>query len=256
MSAENTATAPETTSEKNEQKFKEFLVLLAQKGYFDGAAEGTPEYEQKVEKAREKFFNALGIVERKKEAERLKVEGNEKLAQKSYSEALRCYSHAIELDPSNEIFYNNRAVVYCYLGEYDKACEDCQAAIKINPKYAKAYHRYGLALMNLENGSRVAEAVEQIKLACELEPKNETFKRDLKIANDKLMSLNGPAFKPEAYDAIHTDPEFANNPKLHKLLEEIRTEGPAATLKYMNDPEMVSMMAAIAERMYSVQNQQ
>jgi len=41
------------------------------------------------------------------------------------------YSKAVELDPKNPIFYENRAIVYTAKGLLKKAAEDYEAAVKL-----------------------------------------------------------------------------------------------------------------------------
>lgn len=41
-----------------------------------------------------------------------KEEGNSYYQQKEYSQAIECYSQAIDIDPSQSIYYSNRAMAY------------------------------------------------------------------------------------------------------------------------------------------------
>ena len=54
------------------------------------------------------------------------------------------YNKAIEDkgDKATEIDFCNRANAFIEMQELDKAIADCQKAIKINPKYIKAYYRH------------------------------------------------------------------------------------------------------------------
>ena len=45
-------------------------------------------------------------------ANKLKLQGNEKMKQKKYSQAIKCYTDAIDLDYSNSILFANRAQAY------------------------------------------------------------------------------------------------------------------------------------------------
>ena len=57
------------------------------------------------------------------------------------------FGQCLELDPLNGAFnqalYYNRACAHHKLGWHDKAMEDCEAAIALNPDYAKAYLKKG-----------------------------------------------------------------------------------------------------------------
>lgn len=68
---------------------------------------------------------------------------------KKYTEAIEKYSEAIELVPTS-VYYCNRAACYSNLKEFQKAISDCEEAIKLDPKYIKAFHRKALAYEYLE----------------------------------------------------------------------------------------------------------
>ena len=61
-----------------------------------------------------------------------------------YPQALEKYTKCIEEkgDKATEIDYSNRANAYTELDQLDLAIADFQKAIKINPKYMKAYYRH------------------------------------------------------------------------------------------------------------------
>jgi tetratricopeptide (TPR) repeat protein len=46
-------------------------------------------------------------------------------------------SSAIGLDATNPVFYCNRAAAYSRIGEYQKAIDDCNQAIRYDPNYGK-----------------------------------------------------------------------------------------------------------------------
>ena len=60
-----------------------------------------------------------------------------------YRGALVDYTKAIELDPTNAAFYNNRSIFKRKLKDYTGSIEDCTEAIDLNPKYAVAYINRG-----------------------------------------------------------------------------------------------------------------
>lgn len=84
-----------------------------------------------------------------KEAVDLKDQGNALLKDHKYNEAIEAYTKAIDLDPSNPIFYSNRAQVHIKLEAYGLALSDCDAALKVDPTFVKAYYRKGVSLMAL-----------------------------------------------------------------------------------------------------------
>ena len=70
-------------------------------------------------------------------------------------EAIRAYSEAIDENPRYRLAYSNRALSLMHMGHWQRAIEDCNAMIQLNPNDAQAYHRRGLAQQRL---GRTAEA--------------------------------------------------------------------------------------------------
>lgn len=81
--------------------------------------------------------------ENKAQAEKLKQTGNGLMSRKDYSKAIESYTEAISLDGTNAVYYSNRAAAYSSLGEHDKAIEDSEKALEIDPKFVKAFSRLG-----------------------------------------------------------------------------------------------------------------
>eukprot|EP00998_Keelungia_sp_KM082_P002165 NODE_1261_length_1405_cov_61.541471_g1250_i0.p1 GENE.NODE_1261_length_1405_cov_61.541471_g1250_i0~~NODE_1261_length_1405_cov_61.541471_g1250_i0.p1 ORF type:complete len:414 (+),score=107.26 NODE_1261_length_1405_cov_61.541471_g1250_i0:78-1319(+) len=169
------------TDSVTQEKLNEFIQILKQKGYFDNLVEGSPEYQEKYETAKKKFQQRnnpyAGLT-----AEQLKTQGNEKMTAGNFREAAQFYTKAIEADPTSAVYFCNRAAAFLHLKENRKALTDCERATSLNPGYGKAWDRYGTALFYEQ---RYPEAVEKYKRAVELEPGNQSYKDDLKAAEDK-----------------------------------------------------------------------
>ncbi len=85
-------------------------------------------------------------------AEKYKAEGNTFFQNNKFLEALDKYNQAINLKietKKNAIYYSNRAYVNLKLENFGSAIEDVNMAIKIDPDFAKAYHRRALAYFSL-----------------------------------------------------------------------------------------------------------
>ncbi|XP_017291299.1 small glutamine-rich tetratricopeptide repeat-containing protein alpha [Kryptolebias marmoratus] len=161
--------------------------------------------------------------EQKAEAERLKGDGNDQMKVENFAAAVQFYSEAIALNPQNAVYYCNRAAAYSKLGNYAGAVQDCERAISIDPNYSKAYGRMGLALSSL---NKHAEAVSYYKKALELDPDNDTYKTNLKIAEEKMetsspsaglggMDLAGLLSNPGFMNMAST---LMNNPQVQQLM--------------------------------------
>ncbi|EFO91456.1 CRE-SGT-1 protein [Caenorhabditis remanei] len=119
------------------------------------------------------------------QANKLKEEGNDLMKASQFDAAVQKYNAAIKLN-RDPVYFCNRAAAYCRLEQYDLAIQDCRTALALDPTYSKAWGRMGLAY-SCQN--RYEHAAEAYKKALELEPHQESYKNNLKIAEDKLKEL-------------------------------------------------------------------
>ncbi|VTJ71005.1 Hypothetical predicted protein [Marmota monax] len=84
-----------------------------------------------------------------KRAEELKTQANDYFKAKDYENAIKFYSQAIELNPSNAIYYGNRSLAYLRTECYGYALGDATRAIEIDKKYIKGYYRRAASNMAL-----------------------------------------------------------------------------------------------------------
>jgi tetratricopeptide (TPR) repeat protein len=66
--------------------------------------------------------------------------GNDYLHEGDYDRALENYNKAIELDPDIYQVYGNRGNIYDVKGEYEKAIADQTKALEINPRDGRNYY--------------------------------------------------------------------------------------------------------------------
>jgi tetratricopeptide (TPR) repeat protein len=71
--------------------------------------------------------------------------GNVHLNNRNYDRAIDDYNEAIRLDPKYAIGFHNRGLAYLRKGRLDPAVEDFDAAIRLNPKYTSAFINRALA---------------------------------------------------------------------------------------------------------------
>jgi len=206
----------ETGDAELDAKLAKFISNLQNnKAYFAGATPGSAEYKDRYQKAKAKFLETHQQIISQL-AEKHKNEGNEKLKMEEYSDAVKCYSLAIKLNPNNAIYYSNRAAAYSHLAEYSNAISDCESAIRIDPSYAKPYSRLGLAYFSLE---KYSEAVESYKKALALDPNNQSMKLALTHAEAKLSSTaSSRESSPPGRGGLNFA-ELLNNPAVKNLVQ-------------------------------------
>ncbi|KAL5712114.1 hypothetical protein ACHQM5_014315 [Ranunculus cassubicifolius] len=119
-------------------------------------------------------------------AQELKEKGNQfvKMGKKHYSEAIDCYTRAINQDSLNDsdtsIIFANRAHVNILLGNFRKALMDAEEAIMLCSTNVKAYYRAAKASLSL---NLLPEAESFSKAGLEQSANNEELKNLLKQVN-------------------------------------------------------------------------
>lgn len=213
--------ACEAHESDDEAKFKAFLHLLEEKGYFEGLEPGSEDYQSRVERARKKFekhnnpFSGLT-------AEEVKTKGNEFMSQGKYQDAVSAYTKAIELSSENPIYFSNRAAAYTHLKDYAKAIADSEHAIALNPKYAKSYSRLGIAYFYEK---KYTEAASALRKACELDPENASYKEDLQRAEEKAAAvpagggMGGAGGFPGGFPDMSQLSSLMSNPEFLRMAE-------------------------------------
>nr|XP_043636604.1 tetratricopeptide repeat protein 4 homolog [Erigeron canadensis] len=110
----------------------------------------------------------------------LKEEGNKyvKMGKKHYSEAIDCYTRAINQKALSEsetsIILSNRAHVNILLGNFGRALADSEEAIKLSPTYVKAFYRAAKASLSL---NKFFEAKAFCEKGLAQDPDNEELKK-------------------------------------------------------------------------------
>ncbi|KAI9505125.1 Hsp90 cochaperone [Coemansia spiralis] len=93
-----------------------------------------------------------------------KAKGNEAYKARRFDDALEHYTKAIESDPTDITFWNNKAAVYFEMGQYDECIETCLGAVDVGREnraeykhIAKALGRIGTAYHKKDNLDKAIE---------------------------------------------------------------------------------------------------
>lgn len=183
--------------------WKRYIESLGKAGFFGTAVEGSPAYEEKLAKAKEKFVkqqqnmaaaSAPAVTYDEAAAEKAKAEGNTHVGAGRHREAVECYTRAIELagpqGKSLHIYYCNRAAAKTSLGDNKGAEADARASIAANASFAKAHSRLGTALLSQ---GKVSDAVDALEKCLELDPSNDAARENLRSARDRLGKAGSAA---------------------------------------------------------------
>ncbi|KYK62692.1 tetratricopeptide repeat domain containing protein [Toxoplasma gondii TgCatPRC2] len=180
---------------------------------------------------------AKELTKEEQEAEELKQKGNELYKQKKFEAALEAYDEAIEKNPNEILYLNNKAAVYMELGDYDKCLAECQKALDKRyeckadfSKVAKVYCRmaacktrsgdYSGAIAMYEkalcedNNRMTRNALNEVKKLKEKKEKEDYINPALaeqhrEKGNEYFKQGDYPAAKKEYDEAIRRNPKDA-----------------------------------------------
>lgn len=83
-------------------------------------------------------FEISMAVKRARAISSARSNGNLLFKAEKFSQACVVYGHGLEHDPHNSVLLCNRAACRSKLGQFEKAIEDCTAALNVQPSYSKA----------------------------------------------------------------------------------------------------------------------
>ncbi|OVA02283.1 Tetratricopeptide TPR-1 [Macleaya cordata] len=132
-----------------------------------------------------------------------------KMGKKHYSDAIDCYTRAINQkalnDSDSSIVFSNRSHVNLLLGNYRRALTDAEEGIKLCPTNVKAHYRAAKAAFSLE---LLTEAAEFCQRGLEQSPSNEELKKLVKQINSRISECEN--HEAQVSKAIATAKEVAS----------------------------------------------
>lgn len=90
-------------------------------------------------------------------------------SEKDYENAIKYYSEALELNPTNAIYYSNRSLAYLRTECYGYALADATKALEIDKNYIKGYYRRAtsnMALGKFKAALKDYETVRNVVITC------------------------------------------------------------------------------------------
>ena len=97
-----------------------------------------------------------------KSSEDYRIEGNKFFTSAQYSEAIACYTCAIDREASNPVYVGNRAQCYLKLKLYEEALLDSEAAVKLDPNTDKHQFRLAMAWSGLGDHEKSCEILKNL----------------------------------------------------------------------------------------------
>lgn len=190
------------------------------------------------------------------QAETYKAEGNAAFSAKRFDAAVELFTKAIEASETpNHVLYSNRSASYASLRQFDKALEDANECVKINPSWAKGWNRKGAALFG--QGDLVG-AKDAYETAIEKEPSNAMAISGLKSVNEAIereaaadgttpdMGMGSMFTDPQVLAKLASNPktsEFMKDPNFLTQLQEVGKNPMAAIQSASKDPRLMQAIA-------------
>ncbi|KDP46855.1 hypothetical protein JCGZ_24064 [Jatropha curcas] len=112
--------------------------------------------------------------------------GNQLFTAGKFYEACNAYGEGLEHEPYNSVLLCNRAACRSKLGQYEKAVEDCTAALNVRPGYSKARLRRADCYFKLEKWEASIQDYEMLHKEA---PDNEEVSKGLLEAKEKLKKM-------------------------------------------------------------------
>ncbi|BFZ62036.1 hypothetical protein YB2330_003115 [Saitoella coloradoensis] len=143
-------------------------------------------------------------------AEALKAQGNEYYKNGQYEEAHKMYTQAIIKDPTNPVFFANRAICRIKMILDEEAVADCERATTLSPTNIKGWYYMGQALLKLR---RPNEALKACQKAYDL-AKRQSSPLAVDIV-EKLLAAKKARWDAMEQRRVDQECELLANLKLH-----------------------------------------
>ncbi|KAK6158017.1 hypothetical protein DH2020_005331 [Rehmannia glutinosa] len=188
-------------------------------------------------------------------ADEAKAKGNAAFSAGNFDDAVRHFTDAINLAPTNHVLYSNRSAAYASLNKFSEALSDAQKTVELKPDWGKGYSRLGAAHIGLHNYS---DAVSAYKKGLEIDPNNEALKSGLADAEAASARSSrtragpgaspfGEAFGPEMWVKLSSDPVtrgFLQQPDFVKMMQDIQ-KSPNNLNLYLKDQRVMQALGVL-----------
>ncbi|CAE6396415.1 unnamed protein product [Rhizoctonia solani] len=165
-------------------------------------------------------------------------EGNAQFKAGDFAGSVKSYTESIKRDPNDARGYNNRAAAYNKLAALPEALKDVETAIKVDPKFVKAYIRKSTILFAMREYTKAMEAAQEATAAdTEKQHTREIEQQMEKVARALYEQQSGESDEQTLERAMR-DPEVASimtDPIMQQILQQAQ-QNPAALQDHMKNP--------------------
>jgi len=176
-----------------------------------------------------------------------KAKGNKHLQAKEFDEAIQAYTEAINIDPTDHVFFSNRSAAYLSKGDANNALSDAERCVSLNPTWPKGYSRKGASLHALK---RYDDAIATYDEGLQAVPGDATLLQAKEDCTRAKESSSGGAggmgglFGPQMLAKLIGHPKFGpklGDPAFMAKLQNMQKN----PQMMMQDPEMMEVLQAL-----------
>ncbi|KAI9226041.1 MAG: heat shock protein STI-like protein [Piptocephalis tieghemiana] len=183
-------------------------------------------------------------------ADELKAQGNKAFSAGQFDEAVSLFTKAIEVDPTNHVFYSNRSASYASLRKYNEALEDANKVISMKPDWPKGYSRKGAALLGQ---SKYEDAIKTFNEGLTHDESNALLKKGLDEAEAALARSKdmdggfGKLFSGDVLGKIAKDPKLSPYLAQRDFVEKVQQiqANPSSMQQHLQDPRIMTLMMSL-----------
>lgn len=165
----------------NVPKFETSSPSCSQTNFFGMLSEAYPLFVRaQIEMSLGRFENAVTAIEKAGQIDprgieisvvlnnvrvvaRARTRGNDLFKSERFTEACSAYGEGLRLHPFSSVLYCNRAACWYKLGQWEKALDDCNQALHIQPNYTKALLRRAASYSMLERWNEAVRDYEVLR---------------------------------------------------------------------------------------------
>ena len=119
----------------------------------------------------------------KQAVETLKEVAIDDFKSEHYERAVKHLTVALALDEKSHVLFSNRCTAYIALEQYDKAMEDADECVRLQPSWAKGYLRRGSVYFRM---GQLEKSEVVLKEGLELDPGNDALKKELEAVMNAI----------------------------------------------------------------------
>ena len=176
----------------------------------------------------------------------LKDLGNNEFRNGNYQSAIKFFDEAIEKDPENHVLYSNRSAAYLSSGEGQKAFEDAEKCVNLEPTWAKGYGRKGAALHMLK---KYDDSIASFEHGLSLETNNSYLQSGLELVkNEKDLTNGNPAFSMDLMQQLMQNEKIKEKVKDPSFVSKMM-QYQSNPLSMLQDQEMMEIFGTIMQEM-------